>query len=152
MNMKELDFKDGKLRRDQFNELVSICKTIEGFIWDSPSGGETINGKDYIDFILMEDPKYVAKCAEDIYLLINYLNGIDSIIIDIDKFCSEITQIINASIDHGGDHGGPYCIDSDDFGEHLNQFIKNLGLDDKVKILYDSYGHFMSIMPKNRRE
>ena len=112
----------------------------------------TINGKDYIDFALIEDPKYVAKCAEDIYLLTNYLNGIDSIIIDIDKFCSEITQIINASIDHGGDHGGPYCIDSDDFRDHLNQFIKNLGLDDKVKILYDSYGHFMSIMPKNRRE
>lgn len=56
----------GMLRRESFEKLVWACKTIGACIWDSPSGGITVNdeGYDTMDYLaadLMREPEEVEE-------------------------------------------------------------------------------------------
>ena len=56
----------GMLRRESFEKLVWACRTIGASIWDSPSGGITVNdeGYDAIDYLaadLMREPEEVEE-------------------------------------------------------------------------------------------
>lgn len=50
----------GFMHKDDFNALMSACKTIGDCIFYPPSSGMTENGVDYLPVDILEDPKDIA--------------------------------------------------------------------------------------------
>ena len=47
-------------------------------------------------------------------------------------FVQFLNEIIETAIDHGGDHGGPYCIKEEELFEIMEKFRKWIGLDNYI--------------------
>lgn len=58
-------------------------------------------------------------------------------ILNLEMFCEELTKVINMSIDHGGDAGGPYFTCEDKLIKDIYFFLLYLGIEKKVRIIYN---------------
>lgn len=74
---KVFPFREGCLPRKDWGEVIGACKVIREAVWDTPSGGFTDNGVDYVPVDLMREPEEVEEALCTVIAFFRQVYGFD---------------------------------------------------------------------------